>query len=333
MTLLSFSNPLALYLLLPVALLIAAGFLLKSFLSRRFEGFFEGGSLLALNLSSRKAWLKGAILSLAIPGMVAASAGPVLKSRSHSYNLMALVDISQSMWCQDYRGEGTPRSRLDVAKENLLSLLAALPAEGRLGLAVFAGKSSPVLVLTPPQRVGEAQDELKAMIESIGYSWTWDDGTDIEATIYQVIMILNEKREDYGAALTLILLTDGENAPDYGTAKPSFQPEKLNGVRFYFAGLGTIEGAQVPEFDENWNFKQYQKSFDASPLVSRLDEEKLKGLAQLLHGTYLHIDGSSELKSLTQGRPSHGGEFESEMSVSWAFWLASFLLVSLYLII
>ncbi len=333
MTFLGFSNPLTLYLLLPVGLLLAAGFLLKSSLSRKFDGFFEGGSPFLLNLSSRRAWFKGAILSLAFPAIVAASAGPVLQSRFHSYNIMALVDISQSMWCQDYREGGLPRSRLEVAKANLISLLSALPGESRFGLGVFAGKSNSVLILAPPQKVEKSYNDLKDMIESIRYSWTWDDGTSIEDVIFRMGLVLEEKRGEYGNGLTLILLTDGEDAPDYRLPKVSFQPGKFPGVRFYFAGHGTLQGAQVPEFDENWNLKQYQKRLNGSPLVSRLDEEKLKSLAELFHGTYLRVEGGSDLKALARAPAYRGGEFDSEVSLSWALWLAGFILVGLFLIV
>ncbi len=327
-----FLEPGYLYLLIPVSLLLAGGFWVKWRLSRRFDEFFKGEALLLSNLSSRRARLKGVLLSCAFCGMILASAGPVIKARSHSYNVMALVDISQSMWCRDVRDNGVPLSRLELAKRALLAFLDELPPESRFGLGVFAGQRKSLFILTSPRKVGRHYADLKSMVQSIQYRWTWDDATSIKDALSSMADALEEKREAYGSGVTLILLTDGENMPPTGADKITLDPRKFPGVHFYLAGVGTGEGAPVPTFDEQWNFKQYLQS-EGSLVVSRLDESFLQRLARAVKGTYKHVEASADLKAAAKIPAYKNGAYRADANLSWAFWLGSFVLVVLFIII
>ncbi|HSR12363.1 MAG TPA: hypothetical protein VLS90_13050, partial [Thermodesulfobacteriota bacterium] len=232
----------------------------------------------------------------------------------------------------DYREGGETRSRLDIAKSNLLALLEALPPESRFGLGVFAGTYESVLILTPPSSLAKSRAELKPMIRSIDRSWTWDDGTDLFQSIYSFGKILEKSRDSFGEQVTAIFLTDGENSPAF-IAHPSLDPRVFSGVQFFFAGHGTTEGAKVPEFDEAWKLKGYRMGAGGEPLVSRMDEENLKNLARLLEGEYLRVDSGSALKSLTLKGALKKGRYETSVHLDWAFWVGSFAFICLFLIL
>ncbi len=326
-----FLKPADLYFLLPVSLWIIAGFLLKRHWSRGFDEFFRGEGLQVSHLSWKNAWLKGGLLACAFVIMVLASADPAARGVFRSPNVLALVDISQSMWCADYREQGLPKSRLEIARDNVQSLLEGLPAESRLGLGVFAGTYESVLMLTPPRKVGENYGDLKSMIRSINNSWTWDDGTNIPQSLSDFGRLLEKNRESYGKALTVILLTDGENFPPSLSA-PEPNQDRFPGVNFYFAGHGTTQGAPVPEFDDHWNFHGYRQGL-SGPLMSRMDEEYMKKLAKVLHGSYRHMESGMDLKSLARSHELKNGEYLAEVHLGWAFWLGSFVLLCLFLIV
>ncbi len=328
----TFLEPVYLYFLVPVSVFLLAGFWLKWRISKRFDEFFRGEAVLLANLSYKKAWLKGAFLSCAFCGMVFASAGPVIKSRFHSYNIMALVDISQSMWCQDVRDNNVPLSRLELAKRNLLSFLERLPPESRFGLGVFAGERNSLFILTSPQKVGRYSADLKSMIQSIQYRWTWEDSTNIGATLSAMGDALDERRDEYGTGLTVILLTDGENTP-VGRARIYLDPRKFPGVHFYLAGVGTPEGGPIPTFDDQWKFKHYLQAETGGAVITRLDEGFLKELARLVQGSYKHLQTGADLKILAKDAAYKNGEYRTDFNLSWAFWLGSFILVLLFMIV
>lgn len=325
-----FAAPAGLLLLLPLALLLLAGFFLKKRLSRKFEEFFGGERLLAAAFPGRKGRVQGALLACALALMVLALARPVLKTPLRAYNFMALVDITQSMWVADYQENGSPASRLEMAKRNLAAFLKELPSGSRFGLAVFAGKRESVFILTPPQEVGRARPDLMAMIQGIDYSWTWDDATAIKDSLSYLAALLEKNRADYGTGLTLVVLTDGEETPGpFGHRNP-FDPHKFGGMHFHFAGHGTVAGAPVPQFDEQWRLKQERPGADRATIISRLDERNLQEMAKLLNGSYRRIEAGTDLAVLARDEGLKTGTYEVETDVRWVLWLASLVLIFLF---
>jgi len=318
-------------LIIPLLLFLIAGFLLKWHLSRRFDLFLEGEGVYALNLSFRRACVKGGFLSCAFGLMVLATAGPLFKMKAKSFNFMALVDISQSMWCEDYKRGESHQSRLELAKENLLLLIEELSDQSRFGLGVFAGSADSTVILVPPQELEKARGDLKTMIQSIQYSWTWKDGSSVKDALFQMTKILELKRASYGTGLTLIFLTDGEETfPNWARA---LEPEKFRGDHLYFGGMGTVEGAPVPEFEEGWRFKEFKKDYQRVPIVSKLEEANLLELARNFNGSYLRIQSGSDLKALAKNEALKVGERESSFELDRIFWAMSFVSVALFLIL
>jgi hypothetical protein len=332
-TSIGFAEPHYLNLFIPLSVLIVAGFSLKWYLSLRFEEFFKGENISVPGLSFGRSWIKGTLLSLGFASMVLASGGPHVGTRIQTNSFMALVDISQSMWCEDYFNGGIARSRLETAMSGLLSLLDELPAESRFGLGVFAGRSDPVMILTSPQQVGKARNDLKAMVRSIHYRWTWEDGSSIRQALTHLGAILKENESRYGTGLTIAVLTDGEEVSGFMVSRPELETDHLQNVHFYFAGHGTVEGAPVPEFDENWKFQKYRESYKGETVVSRLDEENLSELAGLLNGVYTRIENDSDLADMVEEERFKSAVYESKADVSWALWLGSFVLLVFSLVL
>jgi Ca-activated chloride channel family protein len=88
------------------------------------------------------------------------------------------------------------------------------------------------------------------------------------------------------ASAAIILLTDGQR-----TAGPdSMEAAKMaadRGVRVFTVGVGTPAG-EVIQF-EGWSFR------------ARLDEEALKGIANLTRGDYYAATNAADLKQIYQG--------------------------------
>jgi hypothetical protein len=322
-----FAEPRHLYLFIPLLILIGAGISLKWYLSRTFEEFFKGETVSVAGLGPRRSWMRGGLLSAAFAAMVSASGDPFIASTVQAPGVMAIVDISQSMWCEDYLEQGNPRSRLEVAKRNLLSLLDAMPPEGRFGLSVFAGRNDPVLILTHPRPVERARKDLQSMVRAIRYHWTWEDGSNIDQALAVFGKILKENRSHYGDGSTLVVLTDGEETRGFVVHEATPDLALFKGVRVIFAGLGTEAGAPVPEFDEHWKFKQYRQKYDGTTIISRLDDKNLGDLAARFGGSYRPIKTDSDLKTIFEEKVFDSARYESRVDVSWALWLASLVLL------
>ncbi len=332
MAFITFAEPAHLYLLIPLFLILCGGFVLKWRLSRRFAAFLGGESLYRSLLSVGRARVRGLLLALAAFCMVLAFAGPAREAARRSSNFMALVDISQSMWCRDYTYKEKPLSRLEMAKKNLLSLLYALPAKSRMGLGIFAGSADSVLILTPPRPVEESFEDLERIIRAIHPSWIWDDGTYVAGAVANMGRILKRKKHDYGNGLTLIFLTDGEDTGGLAARSNAENIRMPPGVHLYFAGIGSAGGAPVPELDENWEFKADRHDYVGEFVVSRLDEDELNRLAKTTGGMYRRVAGDSDLAVLAASREFNTGEDRTAIDMSWVFWLAASALVLLFLV-
>lgn len=180
---------------------------------------------------------------------------------------------------------------------------------------------------------GRARSDLKSMIRSIHYNWTWDDDTSIKEALYRFGLVAAEKKTLYGTGFTLIVLTDGEEAVDPRKQRFQLEAKSFQSIHAYFAGHGTLDGAPIPQYDNAWRFKQYRQDFRGVNILSRLDEKSLKDLARLLGGSYKHMETGSDLARLAGDKAFRSAEYDSEMDVGWAFWLGSAALLVLAMII
>jgi len=123
-------------------------------------------------------------------------------------------------------------------------------------------------------------------------------GTAIGKALAQSLRFLREARAESDelageassgeADQIIILLTDGEDtvSKPLEVAKEAAQL----GVRIFAVGIGSKSGEPVQKFDENGEPDGFVTDEDGKYVMTRLDEETLKALADATGGAYVHVE-------------------------------------------
>ncbi len=226
-------------------------------------------------------WPRSLFLLAAAALIVFAAARPQwghkeLTREVEGIDLVVVLDISQSMTADDVQP-----TRMKVAQDNLSTLVQAQRGS-HFGLVFFAGSA---FLRSPLTSDSQAMTELIQRADrEAGLTRV---GSDLGAALQQAGVIL-ESSENSGRAV--LLVSDGED--HVGSYEAQAQALADKGIVVYTAGVGTPQGAQL--FDVSPDGVRTPKT-DATgaPVVSRLDEDTLRSIAQIGHGSYVHLDGSS----------------------------------------
>jgi len=99
--------------------------------------------------------------------------------------------------------------------------------------------------------------------------------------------------DDQDRARAIVLFTDGEDTEQ--GARAQVQEAVRLGIDVYVIGVGTQAGELVPEVDENGQVNGWKKLPDGSFVTTRLDQAKLRELAQLAggEGHYFVLDSKT----------------------------------------
>jgi Ca-activated chloride channel family protein len=200
-------------------------------------------------------------------------------------DLILAVDTSRSMLSNDM-----PPSRLQRVKLAAQDLLNELQGD-RVGLIAFAGRAFLQAPLT------------------IDYSP--EGGTNISAAI-------DLAAQTYGKSAignrALIIFTDGEELS--GDALKTAKAAADAGVRIFSVGVGTPEGSLIPLSGEG-GATAFVKDSNGQVVKSKLDEKRLKEIAETTGGFYIHLeDGPRTMKTLfDEGLAKmQAGEIDDRMS-------------------
>ncbi|MDX1386944.1 MAG: VWA domain-containing protein [bacterium] len=191
-------------------------------------------------------------------------------------NLMLLVDVSQSMMAGDVKPNRLEREKLKV--RDLLRMVSG----DRLGIIAFAGRS----FLLSPLTVDYGT--LERYVDELGPETIPVPGTDLAGAIKLALRSFPEGKE--GRAI--MIFTDGEDHSQ--KMKEMEEKLKAEGVKLFVLGIGTPEGAPVPE--PGGGFKTDSRG---KTVISKLGEDFLKNLALETGGAYARaVSSDSDLKEL-----------------------------------
>jgi Ca-activated chloride channel family protein len=182
------------------------------------------------------------------------------------------LDISNSMLAED-----VAPSRLDRAKMMVENLVDNFTND-KIGLIVFAGEAFVQLPITSDFV------SAKMFLSSIEPSMIETQGTDIAAA---VTMATHSFTQEEGVGKAIIVITDGEDHE--GGAMEAAQEAKDNGMRVYMLGVGSTKGAPIPIAGSN----DYMKDNTGETVMSALNEDMCKQIAQAGGGAYIHVENNS----------------------------------------
>lgn len=182
------------------------------------------------------------------------------------------LDISNSMLAED-----VVPSRLDKSKMMIENLVDNFTND-KIGLIVFAGDAFVQLPITSDYV------SAKMFLQNINPGLIQSQGTNIGQAISLACKSFTQQ-ENVGRAI--IVITDGENH-EPGAAEAA-QAAKKAGINVFVLGIGDTKGAPIPLGDGT-----YMKDNAGNTVMTALNENMCKELAQAGSGQYIHVDNTSD---------------------------------------
>ena len=191
-------------------------------------------------------------------------------------DIMLATDVSTSMLIEDMKP-----NRFEVAKEVALEFIDSRPNDN-IGLTLFAGESFVQCPLTNSHGI------LKGMLKANDVNSIinrMDNGTAIGLGIATSVSRLVDSK---AKSKVVILLTDGANNAGGITPLDAAEIAKESGVRVYTIAAAT----DIKEIRQNTPF-----GVITTP-IEQVDEETLKGIAEITGGKYYRATDRQSLKEI-----------------------------------
>ena len=187
-------------------------------------------------------------------------------------DLLIAVDTSRSMLSNDVQPNRLERVKL--AAQDLINQLQG----DRVGVIAFAGSAS---VEVPPTIDYDAAIE---MINELDTKATPRGGTNISGVVNLAQTLFGKSAIGNRA---LVIFTDGEDLE--GDTAKSAKAAADAGVRIFTVGVGTPQGSLIPVPGADGQ-TAFVKDAAGQVVKSKLDEKRLREIAQVTGGLYLHLD-------------------------------------------
>lgn len=273
-----FENPAFLYLLIIIPVIIVIRLLEMRKRKLKLKKFGDLSLLKQLMpdvSSSRKSlkfWLMIAALALLIVMLARPQMGTkISQEKRKGIEVIISLDISNSM-----RAEDVVPSRLDKSKmlvENMVDNFT----NDKVGLVVFAGDAFIQLPITSDYV------SAKMFLQNTDPSLIVTQGTDLAGAI-ELSSKSFTQQDKVGRAI--LIITDGEDHE--GGAIEAAEKARKNGIRVFVLGVGSTKGSPVPDGNGG-----YMKDNSGQEVISALNEEMCKQVAQAGGGAYIHVDNTS----------------------------------------
>ena len=273
-----FENPAFLYLLIIIPVIIVIRLLEMRKRKLKLKKFGDLSLLKQLMpdvSSSRKSlkfWLMIAALALLIVMLARPQMGTkISQEKRKGIEVIISLDISNSM-----RAEDVVPSRLDKSKmlvENMVDNFT----NDKVGLVVFAGDAFIQLPITSDYV------SAKMFLQNTDPSLIATQGTDLAGAI-ELSSKSFTQQDKVGRAI--LIITDGEDHE--GGAIEAAEKARKNGIRVFVLGVGSTKGSPVPDGNGG-----YMKDNSGQEVISALNKEMCKQVAQAGGGAYIHVDNTS----------------------------------------
>lgn len=197
-----------------------------------------------------------------------------VKSQQKMNNVIFLLDVSNSMNAEDIQP-----NRMTMAKNVMVNSLKGFTND-RVGIVVFAGEARSIMPLTTDFTAAETY------ISGIETSIVQIQGTDFLKAMQEVVKKFKNVPK---GARQIVLISDGED--NEGNDKAALNLAKKEGIRITSVGIGTEEGAPVPEYVYGQLMGYKVDMTTGQTVVSKRQTNALSSLASGTGGNY--IDGNS----------------------------------------
>lgn len=226
--------------------------------------------------SAKRRWIKFILTQLIIAAVIIMVARPQMGVRTshekrNGIEAIIALDISNSMMAQDVMP-----SRLQKSKMLIESLIDNF-SKDKVGMIVFAGDAFVQLPITSDYI------SAKMFLQNISPSLIRTQGTDISEAINLAVSSFTQQK-NIGKAI--IVITDGEDHE--GGAAEAARAAREKGYKVFILGVGKSSGAPIPVADGG-----YMKDNSGNTVMTALNEQMCREIAEAGSGTYIHVDNTS----------------------------------------
>ena len=263
------------FIIIPMMLII---YLWTYFWKKRIQKGF-GSSIvlkrLSPDLSFFKSTLKFVVLCLAISfliiGLVNPKIGTKLETiKREGVDIVFAIDVSKSMLAED-----VAPNRLEKSKQLVTQIINNL-ASDRVGIIAYAGKAFPQLPITTDYA------SAKMFLQSMNTDMLSSQGTAINEAIQ---LSRNYYDDDEQTNRVLIIISDGEDHNDLSVEVA--EAASGEGIKIYTIGVGSEKGGPIP-LKRNGVVMRYKKDQNNETVITRLNEETLRLIANEANGDYIN---------------------------------------------
>ena len=296
-----FETPEYLYLLLLLPVLAVAHYLWMLRKKRNLKRYGDPTLLKPLmkDVSRLRTEIKFWLLQFSLLFLIFALARPqygtkVETRKRNGIEAIIAMDISNSMLAEDVRP-----NRLEKAKMMISNLVDNM-VDDKIGLVIYAGQAYVQLPITSDYV------SAKMFLETISPSQIEMQGTDIAAAIDIAAKSFTTQQ---GVSRAIFIITDGED--NEGGAVEAARAAAQKGIHVYVLGVGEPAGAPIPVPGTG----RYIIDNEGNTVISRLNEDMCREIANDGHGNYIYVDNSSSAQKKLNKYVENLGRTEMESSV------------------
>ena len=313
-----FESPEYLWWLVVVAVLAVVRFITYFNQRKRLQKFGDPALLKELmpDVSRWRPLVKFCLLELALVFIIVMlarpqEAGSVSNEQRQGIETVICMDVSNSMRARDVSPDRLTRAKMMI--ENMIERFS----NDKIGLIVFAGDAFIQMPITSDYV------SAKMFLGNIDPSMIQNQGTDIAAAIRMANHSFTQQ-EEVGKAI--IVITDGEDHE--GGAVEAAKEANEDGRNVYMLGIGSTKGAPIPDPNTNG----YMTDNHGETVMSRLNEQMCREIAQAGGGSFIHVENNSsaqrqledELDKLQKGETTIYSDFEDHFQI---FGIVALLLI------
>jgi len=229
-----------------------------------------------------KSSLKITVFLLALAFLIVGLVNPKIGTRMETVkregiDIVFAIDVSKSMLAEDIAP-----SRLDKTKQLVSQIINQLGSD-RIGIVAYAGSAFPVLPITTDYSVA------KMFLQSMNPGMVSSQGTSLDEAIQMSASYFDEKSK---TSKLVILISDGEDHSE-GASAAAEEANKL-GMKIITIGIGTEKGGTIP-LKENGVVKSFQRDQNGEVVITKLNQDGLKGIAKATKGGYVYGGSTKEV--------------------------------------
>ena len=234
----------------------------------------EGTSVLAVLRHLPEALRLAAIVLTIIAIARPRSSTEIEKIDTEGIDITFAMDVSTSMLARDFKPD-----RISAAKDIAIEFIAQRPSD-RMAIVVFAGESYTQCPLTTDRAtlINLMKEVQTGLIE---------DGTAIGNGLATAVARM---KDSDAKSRVVILLTDGVNNSGEISPQTAAEIAKTYGIRVYTIGVGANGMAPYPVMTP-WGM-------DIQQMKVEIDEDLLKGIADLTGGRYFRATDNTKLSEI-----------------------------------